>query len=120
VSGEISIVQVTPRSAPSSAATSDLVKLIRDGAATIRRKCAVTTYVTGPTAVNIDTSTKLTSALPVFIGLIVGLAILLLAVVFRSLLVPLAAVVGFPVGLALRIRRADAREPGPPVVRETR
>ena len=55
----------------------------------------VAVYVTGQTAVNIDTSAKLASALPIFVILIVGLALLLLIVVFRSLLVPLTAAVGF-------------------------
>ncbi len=99
-SGDISIVQVTPKSSPASTATSDLVKLIRRRARAIRERDAVATYVTGPTAVNVDTSSKLTSALPVFVGLIGGLALILLAAVFRSLLVPLAAVGGFLLTIA--------------------
>jgi RND superfamily putative drug exporter len=93
--GDISIDQVTPKSSPASEQTSDLVRLIRTRAAEVRDKYKVGVYVTGPTAVNIDTSSKLTSALPVFVILIVGLALLLLIAVFRSLLVPLVAVVGF-------------------------
>ena len=59
--------------------------------------------VTGTTAVNIDISNKLSSALPVMLVLIVLLALLLLTLVFRSLLVPLKAVVGFlfTIGAAL-------------------
>lgn len=94
-SGNISIVQVTPKSGPASEATSDLVSTIRDSAESIQARYGVTTYVTGQTAVNIDTSSKLTGTLPTFVGLIVGLALLLLIVVFRSLLVPIVAVGGF-------------------------
>jgi putative drug exporter of the RND superfamily len=99
-SGDISIVQVTPKSSPSATATTNLVKLIRRRAAAIRARYGVGTYVTGQTAVNIDTSTKLTSALPVFIVVVVGLAVLLLIVLFRSLLVPVVALGGFLMSVA--------------------
>jgi len=51
--------------------------------------------VTGQTAVNIDTADRLTEALPTYILVVVGLALLLLMVVFRSILVPLKAAFGF-------------------------
>jgi RND superfamily putative drug exporter len=50
--------------------------------------------------VNIDTADKLASALPVFLPLIVGLALLLLLLVFRSLFVPVKAVLGFLLTIA--------------------
>jgi RND superfamily putative drug exporter len=102
-SGNISIIEVTPKTSPTSPATQDLVNLIRRQAAKIEQRYHVTTYVTGPTAINIDVSSKLAAALPVFVILIVGLAFLLLVLVFRSLLVPLTAVVGFllTIGAAL-------------------
>lgn len=52
-------------------------------------------YVTGTTAINIDTSNKLSAALPVYLVLVVGLALILLTFVFRSRLVPVTAVAGF-------------------------
>ncbi|HMK92611.1 MAG TPA: MMPL family transporter, partial [Thermoleophilia bacterium] len=52
-------------------------------------------YVTGETAVAIDVSAKLRAALLPYLALIVGLAFVLLTIMFRSLLVPLKAVVGF-------------------------
>ena len=55
----------------------------------------MTAYVAGPTASNIDVSDKLGAALPTFLAVIVGLALLLLLLVFRSILVPIKAVVGF-------------------------
>ncbi|MFF7267317.1 MMPL family transporter [Streptomyces cyaneofuscatus] len=52
-------------------------------------------YVTGQTAMAIDVAGKLGDALPLFIGVIVLLALLLLALAFRSVLVPLKAALGF-------------------------
>ena len=56
--------------------------------------------VTGTTAINIDTSDTLTAALPVFLVLVVGLALLLLAAVFRSIAVPVTAAAGFLLTIA--------------------
>jgi|GEM_PF-5632340 len=55
--------------------------------------------VTGTAAMNIDIVQKLSDALPVFAALIVGLAYVLLVLVFRSLLIPLKAVLGFLLSL---------------------
>jgi RND superfamily putative drug exporter len=52
-------------------------------------------YVTGATALNIDVSNRLSSALPVYLVLVVGLSLLLLLLVFRSVLVPIKAALGF-------------------------
>jgi RND superfamily putative drug exporter len=97
--GTVSILEVTPRTSPQSPATKDLVLRIRDQAKPLKR-LGVTALVTGPTAVNIDTSDKLGSALPTFLPLIVGLALILLLLVFRSILVPVKAVVGFLLTIA--------------------
>jgi RND superfamily putative drug exporter len=51
--------------------------------------------VTGQTATNIDTADRLAQALPRYVLVVVGLALLLLMIVFRSLLVPLKAAAGF-------------------------
>ncbi len=51
--------------------------------------------LTGRTAIGIDISEKLSDALPVYLLLVVGLSVLLLMLVFRSLLVPVKAALGF-------------------------
>ncbi|MGV9898316.1 sigma-70 family RNA polymerase sigma factor, partial [Streptomyces tendae] len=51
--------------------------------------------VTGTTAMNIDVSEKVQSALVPYLLVVVGLAVILLLVVFRSILVPLKAAAGF-------------------------
>jgi putative drug exporter of the RND superfamily len=98
--GDISLIQVTPKSAPSSQATKDLVDAIRATAAQVRVEHGVSAYVTGTTASSIDTAAKLSSALPLFVVLVVGLALLLLIVLFRSILIPLTAVLGFLLTIA--------------------
>lgn len=76
---------------PNDKATKELVQDIRKRS----DKNGIRLLVTGSTAVNIDISDRLNDAIPEFAILIVGFAFVLLTVVFRSLLVPLAAVVGF-------------------------
>jgi RND superfamily putative drug exporter len=93
--GKVSIVSVTPASGPSTEATKNLVKAIRAQARRVHDQYNVNILVTGPTAINIDVSDKLASALPPFLVFIVGLAVLLLLLVFRSILVPVKAVLGF-------------------------
>jgi RND superfamily putative drug exporter len=56
--------------------------------------------VTGTTALNIDTNDRLAAALPLYIAVVVGLALLLLTVVFRSVLVPIKAAAGFLLSIA--------------------
>jgi RND superfamily putative drug exporter len=93
--GDVAIILVTPNSGPSSEQTKTLVGDIRHAAAQVEKASGVSAYVTGPTAVNIDVSDKLGTALPIFLVVIVGLALILLLLVFRSILVPIKAVVGF-------------------------
>ncbi|MFE5240442.1 MMPL family transporter [Streptomyces sp. NPDC056627] len=56
---------------------------------------SATFEVTGTTALNIDVAAKVQSALVPYLITIVGLAFLLLMVVFRSVFVPLKAALGF-------------------------
>jgi RND superfamily putative drug exporter len=97
--GKIAIVQVTPESSPQSEATKNLVRTLRKDAKPLS-KAGITALITGTTAVNIDTADKLGEALPVFLPLIVVLALLLLLLVFRSVFVPVKAVLGFLLTIA--------------------
>ncbi|MFI6562691.1 MMPL family transporter [Streptomyces sp. NPDC050534] len=93
--GDTATITVIPNSKPSSAKTEDLVHSIRDAGAGIKADTDATVLVTGSTAMNIDVSQKLNDALVPYLVLVVGLAFLLLIVVFRSILVPLKAALGF-------------------------
>ncbi|MFJ6900107.1 MMPL family transporter [Streptomyces hokutonensis] len=93
--GDTATITVIPDSKPSSVTTEDLVHGIRDAGTRIRTDTDSTVLVTGTTAMNIDVSQKLNDALIPYLILVVGLAFLLLIVVFRSILVPLKAALGF-------------------------
>ncbi|HEY9371223.1 MMPL family transporter, partial [Streptomyces sp.] len=86
--GDTAMITVIPKDRPASAETEELVHDIR--AAT-----GDEVLVTGATAMNIDFSQKMNDALLPYLALVVGLAFLLLTVVFRSILVPLKAALGF-------------------------
>ncbi|MED5098782.1 MULTISPECIES: MMPL family transporter [Niallia] len=98
-SGEIFMINVTPETGPNDVKTKDLVHSIRNHSSEMEKEYSTELFVTGATAVNIDISDKLNEALPIFSILIVGLAFILLVVVFRSILVPLKAVLGFILSL---------------------
>ncbi|MDQ0581574.1 MMPL family transporter [Streptomyces rishiriensis] len=93
--GDTATITVIPDSKPSSVQTEDLVHAIRDQGVDVRADTGAQVLVTGTTAMNIDFSQKLNDALIPYLGLVVGLAFLLLIVVFRSILVPLKAALGF-------------------------
>ncbi|MEV5102655.1 MMPL family transporter [Streptomyces massasporeus] len=93
--GDTATITVIPGSKPSSVTTENLVHGIRDAGADIKADTDAGVLVTGSTAMNIDVSEKLNDALVPYLVLVVGLAFLLLIVVFRSILVPLKAALGF-------------------------
>jgi RND superfamily putative drug exporter len=98
--GDVYLIQVIPKTGPSDPATTTLINQIRTVTKVGEQKYGLQTYVTGQTALNIDTSAKLSAALPVYLAIIIVLCLLLLITVFRSLLVPLAAVVGYVLSIA--------------------
>jgi uncharacterized membrane protein YdfJ with MMPL/SSD domain len=98
--GDLTISRVTPTTSPASDETKDLVQHLRDRAARIPDDAGVKAYVTGTTALNIDTADRLDAALPKYVLVVVGLALLLLTVVFRSVLVPIKAAAGFLLSIA--------------------
>ncbi|WP_179885436.1 MMPL family transporter [Bacillus cereus] len=98
-SGKIYMISITPKTGPDDTETKDLVKAIRDKSNQTEKKNEIELMVTGTAAMNIDIVQKLSDALPVFAALIVGLAYVLLVLVFRSLLIPLKAVLGFLLSL---------------------
>ncbi|MEU6449738.1 MMPL family transporter [Streptomyces sp. NPDC046979] len=93
-SGGVVVMAVVPKSSPDAEATTDLVHRMRDQAPEVAAAGGAL-YVTGQTAMAIDVADKLGDALPLFVGVIVLLALLLLAIAFRSVLVPLKAALGF-------------------------
>nr|WP_218848988.1 MMPL family transporter [Nocardioides perillae] len=88
-------VLVTPDFGAEDPRATELLEELRDGEAAIEEETGTTVGVTGLTAITTDVSDRLDGALPVYLAVVIGLAFLLLMVVFRSLLVPLTATVGF-------------------------
>ncbi|MFD7471434.1 MMPL family transporter [Streptomyces sp. NPDC059837] len=93
--GDTAVFSAVPSTAPTSEKTQDLVKTIRDERPATEASTGAEFEVTGTTALNIDIAQKTQNALIPYLIVVVGLAILLLTVVFRSLLVPVKAAVGF-------------------------
>ncbi|MBB2740603.1 UNVERIFIED_ORG: RND superfamily putative drug exporter [Microbispora rosea subsp. rosea] len=90
--GTTALLTIIPKAGPTAAATEDAVHAIRAKVAAIG---GAEIAVTGATAVGIDVSDKLADAMPVYLLLVVGLSVLLLMLVFRSILVPVKAALGF-------------------------
>lgn len=94
------VFQVIPEEGPASASTVEVVSQLRAEKAAIQESTGVSIGLTGQTAGNIDVSTKLGDALPPYLGIVVGLSLILLLLVFRSIVVPLLATGGFLLSLA--------------------
>ncbi len=92
--GITALLDAYPRSAPQSAATTRLVRHLRDDVLPpVARTTAARILLGGATASAIDFSHVLSSRLPLFIAIVLVLSAVLLALVFRSLVVPLQAAV---------------------------
>ncbi|WP_371600427.1 MMPL family transporter [Streptomyces sp. NBC_00564] len=100
VDNGVAVIRVTPSTGPNDDATTDLVNGIRDDRDAIAGDSGATILVGGTTASNIDVSSKLSSALPVFLIVVVGLAFILLTFAFRTILVPISSIVGFLLSVA--------------------
>ncbi|MBE8469990.1 MMPL family transporter [Streptomyces sp. 3R004] len=97
---EYALLTVVPTTGSGDEATSDLVKALRDKESSIRSRTGISLQVTGQTAVNVDVSQKLSDSLLTFAIVVVGLCLLILLIVFRSLVVPVKATVGFLLSVA--------------------
>jgi RND superfamily putative drug exporter len=94
--GDTAIFSIVPKTGPTDTETEKLVKDIRGKAGALAASSGTTEIlVTGQTALFIDFSQTLSDALLPYLALVVGLAFLLLLLVFRSVLVPLKAALGF-------------------------
>lgn len=94
------IVQIIPETAPDDPATSDLVRELRSHHDEWLDEYGIDLKVTGFTAVAIDISDQLGSALLPFGIFVIGLSLILLAIVFRSIWVPVTAAIGYLLSIA--------------------
>lgn len=89
------LIQIVPETAPDDPATAELVRDLRALAPELEDEYGVDLKVTGFTAVGIDISDRLGSALLPFGVFVVGLSLVLLMIVFRSIWVPIKAALGY-------------------------
>ncbi|WZH35134.1 MAG: MMPL family transporter [Microbacterium enclense] len=94
------IVQIVPETAPDDPRTADLVRELRSQEQRLYDEFGVHLLVTGYTAVTIDISDQLGAALLPFGIFVVGLSLVLLMIVFRSIWVPLTAAGGYLLSVA--------------------
>lgn len=90
--------QVVPKEGPTTEATVDLVHNLRE----LRNDLPAGAHlgITGQTVANIEIAERLSAALPLYVAIVVGLSLLLLMAVFRSVVVPLVATAGFLLSVA--------------------
>ncbi|MEE1929475.1 MMPL family transporter [Streptomyces sp. TRM 70351] len=93
--GDAAMMSAIPESRPSSPETEDVVQDIREGTRDVESETGAAVLVSGATAIAIDFSQVMNDALVPYLALVVGLAFVLLLMVFRSVLVPLKAALGF-------------------------
>ncbi len=93
-------IQIVPASGPADPATEEIVHELRGMTDTIKDETGVTAHITGQVAAQIDVSEKINAALPPYLIIVVGLSLILMLLVFRSIVVPLIATLGFLLSLA--------------------
>ncbi len=91
--GKAEVAQVFPATGPQDAATTTLLDRLRAGVPRAEAGSTLAIHIGGTTAASEDFSQVLNSKMAQFVAVVVGLAFVLLAVVFRSLLIPLVAAV---------------------------
>jgi len=87
--------QVVPTTGPADPATVETVQAIHFSADTYARHTGTDIGLTGQTIANIEISERLAAALPAYLLVVVGLSLVILMLVFRSVVVPIVATAGF-------------------------
>lgn len=95
LNGSTAVIRAVPTTGPNDPTTATLVHHLRDNRTAIAAGSGANILIGGLTASNIDVSAKLTSALPVFLAVVVGLAFILLTFAFRTIWVPIKSIIGF-------------------------
>lgn len=95
LSADTAQILVTPTTGPTDEATEDLLHTMRDHVGAYTAETGADYGITGITAIQSDVSEQLFDALIPYLAIVVGLAFLLLMLVFRSIVVPLTAALGF-------------------------
>jgi len=90
--GDTTVITVYPTTSPQDSKTNELVHRLRERVIPpVTAGTPLHAYVTGSTASIIDVSDKISSRMPLFFAMVIGLSFVVLTIVFRSLFVPLKA-----------------------------
>ncbi|WIV57906.1 MMPL family transporter [Amycolatopsis nalaikhensis] len=101
--GTTALLSVVPATGPTDEATATLVRTLREQAPRLAAADGLTVGVTGFSALGIDVSDRLADVLPTYVAVVLALSLIVLLLVFRSILVPVKATLGFllSIGAAL-------------------
>ncbi|WP_280300900.1 MMPL family transporter [Nocardia neocaledoniensis] len=89
-----------PKSGPNNQATKDLVAEARGAEQDLKAQYGMEYGITGTTAIYADVDHVLLSKIVPYLAIVAGAAFVLLILVFRSILVPLTAALGFLLSMA--------------------
>lgn len=98
--GTGALFQAVPKFGPNNQVTKDLVQEARDAESRLKAEYGMTYGVTGTTAIYADVDDKLLGSIVPYMAIVASAAFLLLILVFRSILVPLTAALGFLLSMA--------------------
>lgn len=93
--GSTAQILVTPETGPTDERTAQLIQQLRSQQQVLEDETGVDMGITGLVPIQQDVTDRLSDAMPVYLALVVGLALVLLLMVFRSLMVPVMAAAGF-------------------------
>ncbi|MEU5101217.1 MULTISPECIES: MMPL family transporter [unclassified Streptomyces] len=99
-SGTTAVLGLVPGDGPNDDGTKALVTSVRDKSGQMSREHGVAVGVTGFTALAIDVSDRLADVLPLYVATVLGLSLVVLLLVFRSVVVPVMATLGFVLSIA--------------------
>lgn len=86
---------ITPVGGPTEESTATLIHALRGQQNVIEKETGVDMGITGLIPIQQDVTDQLSDAMPVYLLLVVGLALVLLLMIFRSITVPIMAALGF-------------------------
>lgn len=99
--GDTIVIPFIPETSPAAQETEDLVHRLRsDVIDPVEEATGAEVAIAGQTAMLIDMADKMGAALPVFMAIVIGLTMILLLAVFRSIVVPIKAAIAILLSIA--------------------
>lgn len=89
------ILAFFPAEGPSAESTQNAVHSMLDKIDSTEKATATSIGLTGQTVANIEISERISSSIPLYLSVVILLCLILMAIVFRSVIVPVMATIGF-------------------------